>query len=134
MSARHDEDLATEVLESYSDPATDRFDAVLAAAAVDEATARELRYWQRESVRGLRQYAAQALPGVLAAVDDARREAAAAAARAEDTWRQAQRPSVAAEADVFSLPELSPAASGDGGVDLLEMRRRTVAARLAQIA
>jgi len=44
------------VVDTRPDPATERFDAELAAAVatgrLDEGTARTLRWWQREAVRG----------------------------------------------------------------------------------
>lgn len=75
------------------DDATARFDSELAAAAadgrVDEETARTLRWWQRESVRGARSYLADLLPGVLHADDAAQRRSRAQVDLAAASWQEA---------------------------------------------
>ena len=117
--AEADAGLAWDVLRRFSDPASERFDAVLAAAGLDEATARELRFWHREAVEGVRQYAASALPAVFLALAAAQDDVTAAAERAEQAWAATPAPLP----DVITLP--------DAG--LAEQRRRTVAARLSGI-
>lgn len=117
--AEADAGLAWDVLRRFTDPASARFDAVLDAAGLDPETARALRFWHRESVEGVRQYAASALPSVFLALAAAQDDVAAAADRAERAWAEAgeRRP------DLVVLPEAG----------LAEQRRRTVAARLSRI-
>jgi hypothetical protein len=133
-----DAGLAWEILHRYADPATPQFDAVLAAAGVTEDVARALRFWQRESVANVKQFAAEALPAVFSAVGDAQRDAAEATRRAGVALGaeigprapgQAAWAVPPAEADtVVTLPERSR-----DNAHLLEERRRRVAARLAEL-
>lgn len=106
--------LAADVLAQFTDAASARFDDALAALPLDEAQRRELKYWQRQSLAALRQYAASALPGVLAAVAEAQQDALDAVEAAARAWA-----------------EVGPAAGAQPVQDPLELRRRTVAARLA---
>lgn len=124
--------LAWEVMAAFEDPATSTFDAVLAAAGLDEMTARALRFWQRESVHNTRQYAASAVPAVLEAVGRAQADAQAATDRGTAAWtdRGQTAPAVASP---ISLPAPAPTAPDVTSDDLLELRRRTVAARLTQL-
>jgi len=121
--------LAWEILQRYDDPATARFDAALAAADVPDDVRRALRLWQRESVANVRQYAAEALPAVFAALSAARadiEDATATAAGAlvkPNEWAHHRIPDV-----VITLPD-----EDHGTAHLREERRRTVAARLAQL-
>lgn len=108
---------AAEILAQYTDTASAHFDEALGALVIDEAQRRELRYWQRQSLAALRQYAGVALPGALAAVATAKQEALDSVAAAAQVWAAA-RPTTAADAT-----ESTP--------DPLELRRRSVAARLA---
>lgn len=133
-----DAGLAWEILQRYADPATARFDAALAASGIPEETARELRFWQREAVANVKQYAAEALPAVFTAIAAAQRDAAEATRRAgavRDAQTGANTPTpwslppnppelVITLPDTADLPETAR---------LLEERRRTVAARLAEI-
>jgi hypothetical protein len=85
--------LLSSLLALRSDPATDHFDALLsrleATAQLDPALARELRWWQRESVRGVEDYVASTLPVLLSSVDRARLDAADAQAMAARSWHLA---------------------------------------------
>lgn len=108
-----DTGIAWEILQRYADPATSEFDAVLAGAGLPEEVARALRFWQRESVANVRQFAAEALPVVLKVLRDA-------------------------ESGIAASTRLSGAAYGapvplDPTVSRLEERRRTVAARLIDL-
>lgn len=86
-------DLVAGLLDARSDPATDRFDAELAAAEddgrVDAQTAKVLRWWQREALRAVVEHARVVLPPTLLALEQsaagADREAAASAA----SWARA---------------------------------------------
>jgi hypothetical protein len=66
-------EIVTALADARPDPATARFDAEVAAAvasgALDEQLARTLRWWQRESVRGVRDHLAEVLPPVLELMD-----------------------------------------------------------------
>jgi len=79
-------DLLAALLAVRSDPATQRFDHELMAAEargeIDPATARTLRWWQRESLRGLSDHLAGVLPHLL---DDLAAAQAAATAAVEDS-------------------------------------------------
>ena len=121
--AEADAGLAWDVLRRFTDPASARFDAVLAAAGLDPETARALRFWHREAVEGVRQYAASALPAVFLALAAAQDDVAAAADRAGRAWAEAGARVPDDSPEVIVLP--------DAG--LAEQRRRTVAARLARI-
>lgn len=136
----HDDDagLAWEILQRYTDPATAEFDATLAAAGLPEETARRLRFWQRESVASTKQYAAEALPQVFGAIARAQADAAestrraAAVLDAESGPRSPGSPGweTAVPDVVITLPE---PANISGTTRSLEERRRTVAARLADL-
>lgn len=83
-------DLLAALLAARSDPATARFDAEIAAAeaagTLDGATARTLRWWQRESMRGLADHLGEVLPGLLVALVDAERAADQAVADSAAAW------------------------------------------------
>lgn len=116
--------LAAEILAQFTDSASSRFDASLARMPLDEAQQRELRYWQRQSLVALRQYAAVAVPAVLAAVAAAQQDAGDAFESAARAWDEPQRPDVGS-------PPLEEAKPSPDHPDTLELRRRSVAARLA---
>jgi hypothetical protein len=105
--------LAAEILAQFRDAATVHFDEVLATMPLDDAQRRELRYWQRQSLSALRDYAAVALPAALTAVAAAQQDTLAAVDAAARTWAD------------------SGPAAAEAPTDPLELRRRSVAARLA---
>lgn len=78
------------------DPATLRFDTVLsellAQDRIDPEAARELRWWQRESVRSVGDYLGDTAPALLVALESSRQTAEDAAAAAARAWEQATRP------------------------------------------
>ncbi len=86
-------DLVGGLLDARLDPATDRFDAELAAAVaagtVTGDAARMLRFWQRASVRGLVDHARHVLPPALAALDAARDESRETVAAEQRSWTEA---------------------------------------------
>src|SRR2546423_4346810 len=63
------------LVDARYDPVTEQFDAEVASAVADgqleEQLARTLRWWQRESVRGVRDHVAEVLPPLLEALDAA---------------------------------------------------------------
>lgn len=124
-----DAGLAWEILQRYDDPATAAFDAVLANAGVPDDVARALRFWQRESVANVKQYAAEALPAVLEVIATAQRDAGEATARARGALPDGT--TSWAGPVVVTLPERAPELPQSD--QRLEERRRTVAARLAQL-
>jgi hypothetical protein len=83
-------DLLAALLAARSDPATARFDAEIAAAeaagTLDGATARTLRWWQRESLRGIADHLGEVLPGLLVALVDAERAADQSVADSAAAW------------------------------------------------
>lgn len=134
----YDAGLAWEIVARYADPASAEFDTVLAAADLPDDLARALRFWQRESIANVKQFAAEALPAVFAALAAAEHEAADATRKAglalgaeigPRSPGQAAWAVPPASADiVVTLPERSRE-----NAQQLEERRRTVAARLADL-
>jgi hypothetical protein len=110
--------LASEILAQFTDTASAHFDTSLDAMPLDEQQRRELRFWQRQSLAALREYAASALPGALAVLSAAQADVHESLQAAARTWAESG-PASAAEPAVAALP------------DTLEQRRLTVAARLA---
>jgi hypothetical protein len=134
-----DAGLAWEILQRYVDPATVEFDAVVEAAALPPEIARALRFWHRESVANVKQFAAEVLPTVFEAVADAHHDAAAATRRAGAAFGAGQQPRTPGETPwalprepegVITLPDRS---TDPANAELLEERRRTVAQRLADL-
>jgi hypothetical protein len=103
-------DLLQALLAVRSDPATARFDAELAQAEaegrIDGPTARALRWWQRETLRGLADHLSDVLPEVLDRLSAADAAARDAVDESEQSWKDATR----------SLPAVAAGsvASGDG--------------------
>ncbi len=142
--------LATEILAQFTDTASARFDDVLASLTIDELHRRELKYWQRQSLASVRQFAAHALPAALSAVATAQQDALDAVAAAESSWaavtpkpadpaaetpvpEMANRETALAAVLVAQLDAAPPADthSDPDQPDALELRRRALAARLA---
>lgn len=84
------------ILALRADAASDRFDALLAeltaAGLIDPAAARELRWWQRESVRAVGDHLAETLPVSLVSIERARVAATEASLMADRAWRRAAAP------------------------------------------
>ena len=105
-------DLLSALLALRADPATARFDAELAAAEaaglVDGSVARTLRWWQRESMRGLADHLAAVLPDLLTELLESDRAAAETVRAAQSSWAEATAllPTAA--------PATSPAPAGPG--------------------
>jgi len=79
------------------DPATQRFDEYLdyaeSTSRIDAPTARALRWWQRQSVRGLADHLEEVLPGLLVALERADAAAKIAVDENETAWRAAAQQS-----------------------------------------
>ena len=107
-------DLVAAIVGARRDPATERFDRELAAAeaagSLDAATARTLRWWQRETVRAVEDHLAAVLPLVLARIDDAESDAVATVAASADSWVAASGATTAAPRHRDDRPD------GPGGV------------------
>lgn len=86
-------DLLAALLAARSDPATARFDEEVAAAEaageLDGTTARNLRWWQRESMRGLADHLEAVLPALLVGLVDADQRAAQSVADSAASWAAA---------------------------------------------
>ena len=133
-------DLLTALLDVRLDPATERFDAELEAAEadgrIDPATAKVLRWWQRESLRAMLEHTRSVVPPTLMAlekaagrVDDeveAASESWARVAGDEATPTPARRSRVPAPPDDDSGHDVPPPA------DLSEHRRRMLVAGLTR--
>jgi len=106
--------LLSAVAGTRRDVATARFDEELAAAeasgAIDPAVARTLRWWQRETVRGVEEHLQAVLPGLLSGLEAADREAEEAVAASAESW-------AAASGGTLGRP-LPPRPPDDSGPDL----------------
>ena len=75
------------------DPATERFDEYLdyaqTSGRIDAPTARALRWWQRQSVRGVSDHVEDILPSLLVQLEAADQAAVRAVDASEDAWRSA---------------------------------------------
>jgi hypothetical protein len=118
----NDVGLARDILQRYADPATVEFDRVLAIAGVPDDVARALRFWQRESVANVKQFAAATLPAVFAVLRTAQRDASDTTLRAGAMLDRPRRITLP-DAPVADAPIRAP----------LEERRRTVAASLQEL-
>jgi hypothetical protein len=104
-------DLVAGMLAVRTDHASARFDLELAraeaAGTIDAATARTLRWWQRESVRAVADHVGRVLPEVLAQVEDADDEAAEQVDASADAW------ATATALATLPAPAPAPAAAPD---------------------
>jgi hypothetical protein len=136
-----DAGLAWEILQRYVDAATPEFDAALEAAGLPAEVARTLRFWHRESIANVKQYASEVLPAMFALANAAERDAAEATRRAGAAFKAEHQPRTPgtspwalprpAEDVVITIPD--SARETLESPSLLEARRRTVAARLADL-
>ncbi len=101
-------DLLGSLLSLRPDAATERFDALLAellaAGHLDPADARELRWWQRESVRAVGDFLAETAPDLLAGLESSQRQADESVSAAALAWELATEPTAATE-DADLLPD-----------------------------
>jgi hypothetical protein len=100
MATSRWDEVVTSLLSARPDHATARFDAELAAAEaegrIDVATARTLRWWQRETVRALEEHARLVIPQVLDSLEAADAAARQAVDDAAAAWALAQPPAASA--------------------------------------
>jgi hypothetical protein len=103
-------DLVAGLLDVRLDPATDRFDAELAAAEeagrIDAQTAKVLRWWQREAQRALVEHARIVLPPTLLALEQAASGAGREVEASAASWARA----AAEEPDGSTVPPAAPRA------------------------
>ncbi|MDQ1626077.1 MAG: hypothetical protein QOJ49_1575 [Actinomycetota bacterium] len=110
-------DLVGGLIDARTDPATERFDAELAAAvaagSVTPETARRLRFWQRAAIRGVVDHARNVLPPAMQALDAARSESEQSVAAEERSWVAATH----GTADGGGSDENGADERGEGGSD-----------------
>jgi hypothetical protein len=137
-------ELILALVDARADPATTRFDHELAQAVadrrVDKETARTLRWWQRESVRGVRDHLADVLPPLLDALEDAASRSSMTMQSSEEMWRTAltgaaPAPEKAADPSAERATQSPQEATSRPGplnspIDLTDRRRRMVVAGL----
>jgi hypothetical protein len=124
--------LVDAVLAHHDDPATQQFEAALAAAVdagLSRPLERALRYWHRQSVANIRHYAASAVPAVLDAVGEAQAQSIESTVRARTAAQSFARDIP----DFTGVITLTDPSADDESADQLESRRRTVAARLTSL-
>lgn len=118
-------DAVAALLDAAPQDAVSRFDAELTAAiaaGLDPATARTLRWWQREATRALRDHASTVLPAVIDALVASERSRAEVTA--EDGETEFSTAATGSEA-----PQTAPAAPSSE-----EARRRTLVAGLQALS
>jgi len=86
-------DVIAGLLDVRVDPASQRFDAEIAAAEeegrIDPQTAKVLRWWQRESIRGLVEHARTVVPATLVALEQSAVGAGAETEASSRSWARA---------------------------------------------
>ncbi len=117
-------DLLAALLALRPDTATARFDEVLATLVaeqrLDPEAARELRWWQRESLRAIGDFLGETAPGLLADLETSQLSAHATTAVAAAAWDEATRavaPTSAADlrpGDERETPDEEPDPASDG--------------------
>ncbi len=136
-------ELIAGLLDVRADPASQRFDAEIAAAEdegrIDPQTAKVLRWWQRESIRGLVEHARTVVPPTLVALEQSAVGAGAETEASSQSWARAVGDdgswgrAVGDETvvDLTSPPSTAPAVSPPA--DLAEHRRRLLVAGLTRV-
>ena len=108
-------DLVAGLLDLRTDPATERFDAELAAAEeegrIDAQTAKVLRWWQRESLRTMVEHASSVVPPTMLALERA-------AAGSEHEVQASARSWARAGHQSDAVPAANVAAAGSGSSGL----------------
>ncbi len=133
-------DLVGGLLDARDDPATEHFDAELAAAlaagTVTAEAARTLRFWQRASVRGLVEHARNVLPPALSALEAAREESKETVQAEQRSWTEATgrtAEDLADDAD-RSDPTATPAAARSVNLEDHRRSRLIVAGLMSSLA
>jgi hypothetical protein len=136
-------DLVAGLLDLRSDPATDRFDAELAAAQdegrIDAQTANVLRWWQRESLRTMVEHASSVVPPTMLALEQAAAGSEREVEGSAQSWARAAGDDLALRAPRASVdgPTTEPDVPAEEPVppptDLSEHRRRLLVAGLTRV-
>jgi hypothetical protein len=140
-------DLVAGLLDLRSDPATERFDAELAAAEdegrIDSQTAKVLRWWQRESLRTMVEHASSVVPPTMIALEAAAGGSEREVASSAQSWARAAGDDSARDAGAGAGAKAG-AGTGPGSAaepddevppptDLSEHRRRLLVAGLTRV-
>ena len=116
-------DLLAALLATRADPATARFDAEIAAAeaagTLSGETARALRWWQRESLRGHADHDVEVVPAVLVTLGTAEQEAAESVRSSAESWAVATASTSTHHVDVRTPAPTRTADSGAPATRLL---------------
>jgi hypothetical protein len=130
-------DLVAGLLDVRNDPATDRFDAELAAAEeagrIDPQTAKVLRWWQRESLRTFVEHARVVVPPTLLALEQSVSGADREVEVSARSWARAVGDDDAAERTSAAPPEADDEDGVPPPADLSEHRRRLLVAGLTRV-
>jgi len=148
-------DVIAGLLDVRVDPASQRFDAEIAAAEeegrIDPQTAKVLRWWQRESIRGLVDHARTVVPATLVALEQSAVGAGAETEASSRSWARAvgddfvadpvvdltARAGTVQAATVHPDPVHSDSAHADPvppPADLADHRRRLLVAGLTRVS
>jgi hypothetical protein len=134
-------DLVAGLLDLRSDPATERFDAELAAAEdegrIDPQTAKVLRWWQREALRTMVEHASTVVPPTMLAIEKAAAGSEREVEVSAQSWARAGG-SAGDSAGETSAADLGPADADTSPAvppptDLSEHRRRLLVAGLTRV-
>ena len=137
-------DLVAGLLDLRSDPATERFDAELAAAVedgrIDPQTAKVLRWWQRESLRTMVEHASSVVPPTMLALERAASGSEREVEVSAQSWARAghhtEDSDAAAPADTsarLDADDESDHSDVPPPTDLSEHRRRLLVAGLTRV-
>jgi hypothetical protein len=137
-------DLVAGLLDLRSDPATERFDAELAAAEedgrIDPQTAKVLRWWQRESLRTMVEHASSVVPPTMLALERAASGSEREVEVSAQSWARAGHhtddsdAATAADTDAgLGSEDESDHSDVPPPTDLSEHRRRLLVAGLTRV-
>lgn len=133
-------DLIAGLLDVRVDPASERFDAEIAAAEqegrIDPQTAKVLRWWQREAIRGLVEHARTVVPATLVALEQSATGAGSETEASARSWARAvgddegshSLPSAPTEDSLVDLTAQIPKPA-----DLAQHRQRLLVAGLTRV-
>ena len=135
-------DVIAGLLDVRVDPASERFDAEIAAAVeegrIDPQTAKVLRWWQRESIRGLVEHARTVVPATLVALEQSAVGAGAETEASSRSWARAVGDDLGTEPVVDLTLHAEKARSVAETVpppaDLADHRRRLLVAGLTRVS
>lgn len=136
-------DLVSGLLDLRTDPATERFDAELAAAEdegrIDPQTAKVLRWWQRESLRTMVEHASTVLPPTMLALEKSASGSEREVEVSAQSWARAAGSDGATGRDTNAADDDADDEDNDNEpaapppTDLTEHRRRLLVAGLTRV-